>query len=178
MAERNRPVMRRIGCMRYFPGLALLLPLVLSAAAPPPASDPAEVIRQLYRDHQPWKGKRVEYNDPAVAARYFDDSLIALFGKDREQSERNKDLPCLDFDPILQAQDFDEAGITEPRIRAVPRGKDVAYEVTFTGRSKEWKNWSVRAIYLLERTRNGWRVHDIEFPKGGSLRKTLACWSN
>jgi Protein of unknown function (DUF3828) len=152
-----------------------MLPLALSAAAPAPIADPPEVIRRLYAAHQPWKHKWLEYDDPAVAARYFDDSLIALFRKDEEEAAQAKDASCLDFDPFLQAQDFDDAGITEPKIRPLSRGRDVAYEVAFTGKSEAWKNWNFRAVYVLVKTGKGWRVHDIEFAKGGSLRKTLSC---
>ena len=164
--------------MKLAAALLFLMPLSLSAAtspSTPAAADPAEVIRRLYQNHQPWNHKEVDYENPVVAARYFDDSLIALFRKEREAAERANDMGCVDFDPFLQAQDYDDAGITEPRIREVERSEGKGYEVTFTGRSEAWKGWNARAVYIVVKTNRGWRIHDIEFDKGGSLRRTLGC---
>lgn len=123
-----------------------------TAAAAPAAGDPADVIRRIYRDHRPWNRVRIELDHPEVAARYFDPPLAALLRKDFEEAERRQDMGCLDFDPFLQAQDFDEKGITEPRLRELKRSDGVAYEVTFTGRSEAWKKWNVRAVYVLSKT--------------------------
>ncbi|MFA6954812.1 MAG: hypothetical protein WC538_02950 [Thermoanaerobaculia bacterium] len=151
-----------------------LVPAVAILAAPAPAT-PEELVRLVYADHQPWAGKAIAWEDSAVLAKYCDASLVELFKKDGEYSARMQEVGCLDGDPFLDAQDYDEKGITPPKIRKVKGKSGDLYEVTFTGLSDAWKNWNVRLQYDVRKTPEGWRIHDIIFKNGDSLRKIFAC---
>jgi len=113
-----------------------------------------------------------------VLAKYCEPSLVALFQKDAEYSERMHEVGCLDGDPFLDAQDYDEAGITPLQIHKVKSKSGELYEVSFTGRSEAWKNWNVRLKYDVRKTPQGWRIFDIILQSGDSLRKLLSCNSN
>jgi hypothetical protein len=167
--------MRKTLCLHLFAVLLLcLMPAALLDAAPKSGS-PTDVIRLIYADHQPWAGKNIDLSDTVTMAKYFDPSLIALFKKDQDYSEKMHEIGCLDWDPFLQGQDYDESGTTPIKIREVKSKTGVLYEVTFTGRSEAWKNWNVRVRYDVRKTPNGWRIYDLFDKDGDSLRNVLSC---
>ena len=71
-------------------------------------TSPEDFIRSVYRFHQPW-GKQTDwFGDKRTLSKYFDKELTRLFMKDEECQKREKGVCNLDFDPIYDAQDFDE----------------------------------------------------------------------
>lgn len=156
-------------CLLLSPGFA-----AAPAHAPAPAS-PEALIRLVYAQHQPWFGKEIDWNDPVVAAKYFDPSLVALLKKDSDYSARMGEVGCLDGDPFLDAQDYDEDGITPIEIHEVSSPRAGLWEVSFTGVSPAWKDWNVRLRYDVRKTPRGWRIYDIIWAGGTSLRDTLSC---
>lgn len=148
----------------------------LAAIAPAAeAAEPEEIIRQIYADHQPWTRKFIDFGDTAGLRKYFDESLVALIQKDIDTSVATESIGCMDFDPLLDAQDFDDAGITSPQIRRIRDRSRVLFEVAFTGRSEAWKEWKVKLLFELTKTPQGWRVHDITYKSGHALRAILGC---
>jgi hypothetical protein len=90
--------------------LVLVLLTVVVSAAVAAGDGPEEVIRALYKAHQPWDHKELNLGNRAVLSKYFSPELTKLFLKNA-QVERDclkGDLCGLNFDPILGAQDFDD----------------------------------------------------------------------
>jgi hypothetical protein len=129
-------------------------------------SSPEELIRSLYRFHQPWKEQANWFGDKRTLSKYFDKELTDLFLKDAECEKQQEGVCNLDFDPIYDAQDFDEKPINL-QITAVA-GQPDSFKATFT-------NLGPRTlVYRLTNTPSGWRISDIKYAEGLSLKKLLS----
>ena len=101
----------------------------------------------------------------AVLAQYFDDSLTELILRDRACAERTHEICRLDFDPIWDSQD---PGATELKVLATGDSSVVAVTFRFPSTGE-----TIALSYRMVRTRNGWRVHDIAYHDGSTLRSQL-----
>jgi Protein of unknown function (DUF3828) len=60
--------------------------------------------------YAPYKGKNtkgIALDTDAQLRRYFEPSLVALISKDRKDAARHHDVPTLDGDPFIDAQDWE-----------------------------------------------------------------------
>ena len=129
-------------------------------------SAPEDLIRSLYRFHQPWKKRITWFGDKRTLSKYFDRELTALFLKDAKCEKQQEGVCNLDFDPIYDAQDFDEKPI-HLQITAVA-GQPDSFKVTFS-------NLGPRAlVYRLTNAPSGWRISDIKYAEGISLKELLS----
>jgi hypothetical protein len=148
---------------------ALFISLVFTSAAcfgaDTKKSSPEDFLRSLYRFHQPWTEQRSWFDNKQTLSKYFDKELTALFIKDDECKKREQGICNLDFDPIYDAQDFEKT--TNLQIAAVAGQPDL-FNVTFT-------NLGTRTlVYKLTNTPSGWRISDIKYPEGPSLKEILS----
>jgi hypothetical protein len=130
----------------------------------PAATSPTKVVTELYRAHN---GKADPLQYPAskkLLGAYFEKGLLSLFLKD--QSESKGEVGKLDFDPLYAAQDFD---IKDFSVALVAEQKDSA-EVTAS-----FKNigTSEKIVFLLLPTAQGWRITDIKYSDGSTLKGIL-----
>jgi hypothetical protein len=130
----------------------------------PASTSPTKVVTDLYRAH---KGKADPLQYPAskkLLATYFEKGLLSLFLKD--QSESKGEVGKLDFDPLYDAQDFD---IKDFSIALVAQQKDSA-EV-----AASFKNigTSEKIVFVLSNTAQGWRITDIKYSDGRTLKDIL-----
>ena len=149
---------------------ALFISLVFASAAcfggDTKTSSPEDFLRSVYRFHQPGRDTRDWFGDKRTLSKYFDKELTALFIKDDECVKREHGVCNLDFDPIYDAQDFDKK-TTDLQIAAVVGQPDL-FNVTFT-------NLGTRTlVYRLTNTPSGWRISDIKYPEGPSLKEILS----
>ena len=148
---------------------ALFISLVFTSAACFGADtknpSPEDFLGSLYRFHQPWTEQRGWWDNKQTLSKYFDKELTALFLKDAECQKREQGVCNLDFDPIYDAQDFEKT--TNLQITAVAGQPDL-FKVTFT-------NLGTRTlVYKLTNTPSGWRISDIKYAEGPSLKETLS----
>ena len=148
---------------------ALFILLIFTSAAcfgaDTKKSSPEDFIRSLYRFHQPWTQQRGWFDNKQTLSKYFDKELTALFLKDVECQKREQGVCNLDFDPIYDAQDFEKT--TNLQIAAVVGHPDL-FKVTFT-------NLGTRTlVYKLTNTASGWRISDIKYSEGASLKELLS----
>jgi hypothetical protein len=130
----------------------------------PAATSPTKVVTELYRAHN---GKADPLQYPAskkLLGAYFEKGLLSLFLKD--QSESKGEVGKLDFDPLYAAQDFD---IKDFSVALVAEQKDSA-EV-----AASFKNigTSEKIVFLLLPTAQGWRITDIKYSDGSTLKGIL-----
>jgi len=130
----------------------------------PAPTSPTKVITDLYHAH---KGKADPLQYPAskkLLGAYFEKGLLSLFLKD--QSESKGEVGKLDFDPLYDAQDF---GIKDFSIALIAQQKDSA-EV-----AASFKNigTSEKIVFLLSNTAQGWRITDIKYSDGRTLKDIL-----
>jgi len=148
---------------------ALFISLVLTSAtcfgADTKESSPEDFLRSVYRFDQPWTEQPDWFGDEQTLSKYFDKELTALFMKDAECQKREQGVCNLEFDPIYEAQDFEKT--TNLRIAAVAGQADL-FNVTFT-------NLGTRTlVYKLTKTPDGWRISDIKYAEGPSLKEILS----
>jgi hypothetical protein len=123
-----------------------------------------ELVVQLYKEHS---GKSDPLQYPAskkLLPNYFYKPLLDLYLKDQEASKG--EVGALDFDPLYDAQDFE---ISDFNLVVLPNKKGSAYVAA------RFKNMGVdqEIIFTLQRTKTGWRIADIQYKDGRSLRKIL-----
>jgi len=133
------------------------------AGAPAPTS-PAKIVTDLYSAH---RGKPDPLQYPAsrkLLGTYFDVGLLSLFLKD--QSESQGEVGKLDFDPLYAAQDFE---IKDFSVRLIAQQNNSAEVAAF------FKNVGTREkiVFLLSDTAQGWRITDIKYSDGRTLKGIL-----
>ena len=148
--------------------LLCLLFLVFGGAAAQAATGSANDFLTAIYQHYVGKGGEagLPLDSNADIRRYFTPSLAALMIADRATAAKNDDVPTLDGDPFVDAQDWE---IKDLHIAVSEVGADHATgTVTF-------KNIDSPVTITLDlvRTPKGWRIDDIHWPDG-TLRGLLA----
>jgi hypothetical protein len=149
---------------------AFLRPLILAIAwivplAPPALADeatPQAFLTALYQRYEAKSFPGIDYADKRVLQRYFEPSLIALIIADQAAAKKRDEVPALDGDPFIDAQEWK---ITQLAITTQADGADKATgSVIFRNFNKPEK-----LVVRLVRLKAGWRIADIVWPEG-SLR--------
>jgi len=91
---------------------------------------------------------------------YFEKALLSLFLKD--EAESHGEVAKLDFDPLYAAQDFE---IKDFSVVLVAQQKDSA-EVAASFKDMV----SEKIAFLLANTAEGWRITDIKYSDGRTLK--------
>src|SRR6266853_1854149 len=123
-----------------------------------------ELVAQLYKEHS-GKSDPLQYPvSKKLLPNYFYKPLLDLYLKDQEDSKG--EVGKIDFDPLYDAQDFK---ISDFNLVVLPDKKGSGYVVA------RFKNMGVdqEIIFELRRTKMGWRIADIQYKDGRSLRKIL-----
>lgn len=146
--------------------LAIVL-LVLAAACskePPaaPREDASKLVTELYREHDAQHGPFFQTDSKASLDKYFEPSLAELIWKDAVDSKG--EVGALDFDPLYDAQDVEPKNLTVGA--AQPDGESVRVPVSFVS-----YNEKRQLTYVLARAGNAWRISDILYADGRTLRK-------
>jgi hypothetical protein len=138
--------------------LVSLLTATLSTAAEP---SPKGLVAQFYKAHG---SKHDPLNETQLLGGYFDAALLKLYLKD--QREAKGEVGRLDGDPLYNAQDIEIKDFSVSAPETV--GGETWVTVHFRNLGKP-----ARVIYVLSRTADGWRISDIRYDDGSSLKKIL-----
>jgi hypothetical protein len=142
--------------------LVMLLVSFLTAAILSAAELSAkDLVAQLYQAH---RSKHDPLDETQLLGRYFDNALLKLYLKDKR--EANGEVGRLDGDPLYNAQDMEikDFSISAPEMA----GGETRVMVHFKNIGKP-----TRLIYVLSQTPDGWRISDIRYDDGSSLKKIL-----
>ena len=141
----------------------LVLLVTTLAAAISIAGDlsPKDLVAQLYQAHN---SKHDPLDETALLGHYFDAALLNLYLKDKREAKG--EVGRLDGDPLYNAQDMEikDFSISTPAVA----GGEVRVTVNFKNLGKP-----TRVVYILSRTANGWKISDIRYDDGSSLKKIL-----
>ena len=142
--------------------LVSLLTAMISNAAELSAKD---VVAQLYQAH---RSKHDPLQETQSLGRYFDPALLKLYLKDKREAKG--EVGRLDGDPLYNAQDIEikDFSVSAPEIGPSRTGIETQVTVHFKNLGKP-----TRVIYMLNRTADGWRISDIRYDDGSSLKKIL-----
>lgn len=142
---------------------ALFLLVVIAVADIAIAADrpPGEVVAELYQAH---RSARDPLDHTELLSRYFHPTLLRLYLNDKREAKG--EVGRLDGDPLYNAQ---EVEITDFKISApqMDRG-EARVTVLFKNLRKP-----VRVVYVLSATHEGWRINDIRYDDGSSLKRIL-----
>jgi hypothetical protein len=138
--------------------LVSVLTAAFSSAAEPSAKD---LVAQLYQAH---RSKHDPLDETQLLGRYFDSALLKLYLKDKREAKG--EVGRLDGDPLYNAQDIQikNLSISAPEMA----GGETRVTVHFKNIDKP-----THVIYALSRTADGWRISDIRYDDGSSLKKIL-----
>jgi hypothetical protein len=134
--------------------------LVVPIAAGAQGGAPIDFLRSIY---EPYKQAGFKGQPYWEAERFFATELAQAIQRDLQEARRRKEVPTLDGDPFIDAQDWRIASIGY----AVSTGPDgrAAAVVTFTNADQPKQ----LAVFLVQ-TPRGWRIDDIVGRGGASLR--------
>jgi hypothetical protein len=116
---------------------------------------------QLYQARE---SKHDPLNETQLLGRYFDAELLKLYLRDIREAKG--EVGRLEVDPLYYAQDFEikDFSISGPQIT----GGAARVTVDFKNIGKPH-----RIVYVLNRTPGGWKISDIRYDDGNSLKKIL-----
>jgi len=147
--------------MAAFAVVAIGLPAARADAATASPRDFLAAIYAAYRGKANAAG--VKLDDDGAIRSFFEPSLAALIIKDHADARKRNEVPALDGDPFVDAQDWKISGVN---ITVHAAGADKAAGiVSFSNFDKP-----VRVVYDLVRLKEGWRIADIRWSRGESLR--------
>ncbi len=138
--------------------------LLAGAPASVDATGPVAFVRDIYRAYEGARAKGQPMADRPARRRLFTPSLAKLIDDDYEPAERRGEVGILNFDPFVKAQDFEVDAVA---VRTEPTGPGRApATVTYT-------NFGQPATTRLDlvQGRGGWRIDEIRWSQGGSLRQ-------
>ena len=143
-----------------FKTIAVLLTLTAATTFTGELS-PKDLVAQLYQAH---RSKHDPLDETQLLSRYFDAELLKLYLKDKREAKG--EVGRLDGDPLYNAQ---EIQITDFSISAPKTtGGETRVMVRFKNIGK-----STRVEYVLGRTPDRWKISDIRYDDGSSLKKIL-----
>lgn len=115
---------------------------------------PETFLSGIYKQYEGKDAKGVDYSSPDKFGQYFDEAMTQLFVKD--QKEAGEDIGRLDFDPFVNAQDFELSAI-QVKVSDSATGS-AKVTVTFNNTGKQ-----TASIFDLSMTKSGWRITDIHW---------------
>jgi hypothetical protein len=145
-------------------GLLLAL-IAMPTVAASPNDSPQDLMRELYRVHDQGNGTLL---DPAASQErriYFTESLAAALDQDLNRPDP-EEPGKLDFDIFYNAQDT-EIGELDFAVAKVSGNTTFAI-ARFTNFGDP-----IEIIYRVVNDGRGWRIDDIDYGAGHTLRKTL-----
>jgi hypothetical protein len=150
---------------RFLTFLALSLTFAFPALAADSDTPDAFLkgIYSHYGDSDKKDGAGVMIDSAAQLRRYFTADLVALIEADEKAAEKRGDVPTLDGDPFIDAQDWQ---VTDLKIHVDSQTATAAKATVTFENVKEPK-----VVQLdLVNTPKGWRIADIFWKGDGSLR--------
>jgi len=122
---------------------------------------PKDLVAQFYQVH---RSKHEPLDETQLLGRYFDAALLKLYLKDKREAKG--EVGRLDGDPLYNAQDMEirDFSVGAPETA----GSETRVTVHFKNIGKP-----TRIVYVLSRAADGWRISDIRYDDGSSLKKIL-----
>jgi hypothetical protein len=123
-------------------------------------------VTKIYDAYKGENSKGILIDTDAAIRRYFEPSLAALISKDQKDAARRHDVPTLDGDPFIDAQDWDISAV-DIAVRDASPDKAVA--------TVSFKNidHSTTVVLDLIKIKSDWRIANITWQRDGGKKETL-----
>src|ERR1700730_12563578 len=143
----------------------LTVALVPAGAAldDPPAK---AFLEKIYAAYKGKNSKGILLDSDAMLRRYFEPGLAALMIKDSKDAAKRGDVPELDGDPFINAQDW-EIGPVDIVVRDIAPDKASA---TAKFRKLRDVDEETTVAYDLVKLKDGWRIAEITWDGKDTLR--------
>jgi len=156
----RRTVLLIAASMLGMPSVASVTPAVAAEASA------TAFVTRIYDAYKGENSKGILIDTDAAVRRYFEPSLAALISKDQKDAARRHDVPTLDGDPFIDAQDWDISA-ADIAVRDASPDKAVAI-ISF-------KNIDQATTVVLDLTKikRDWRIANITWQREGGKKETL-----
>jgi hypothetical protein len=136
-------------------------PAAPAAARVSPAQEANKVVAALYRDHDAQRSPFFQTDSREPLDRYFEPSLAELIWNDAVEAQG--EVGALGFDPLYDGQDVEPKNLTVHDAQA--EGETVLVPVSF-------ENYGAKQqlTYVLARAGETWKISDIRYADGRTLR--------
>lgn len=154
------------GFLRRVAGCAIaLIALTLFTAgyASAQSASAQAFVEAIYKPYAIKGFKGIPYSTEASLRGYFEPKLAGAINKDMEAAAKRKEVPKLDGDPFIDAQEWEIANLA---INVKSGGDKASATVGFTNFGQP----KTISLDLVKSGSAGWRIADIVVPSG-SLRK-------
>jgi hypothetical protein len=124
-------------------------------------------ITAIYDSYKGKDAKGTPLDSERTIRRYFEPKLASLMASDQKAAARRNEVGALDFDPFLDAQEWDITTF-DIVVSDAAAGKAQA-TVKFVNLGQ-----SMTVVLDLVQVRNAWRIHEITWQQNGkteTLRK-------
>jgi hypothetical protein len=138
-------------------------------AAPAFARDASATafITAIYNSYRSKDAKGIPLDSERMIRRYFEPRLATLMVKDRQAAARRHEVGLLDFDPFLDAQDWDVTAV------------DIVVSDATVGKAQATVKFvnlgEARSVLLdLVQVKQAWRIYDITWQRDGAAETLRA----
>jgi len=123
-------------------------------------------VTKIYDAYKRKNSKGILIDTEAALRRYFEPSLVAMIIKDEKAAARRHEVPTLDGDPFIDAQDWEISAI-EVAVSDASAGKATA--------TVNFKNFDEpkKVVLDLVKLKSDWRIADITWQRDGRETETL-----
>jgi len=142
------------------------MPVVGATPAVAAEASATAFVTRIYDAYQGENSKGILIDTDAAIRRYFEPSLAALISKDQKDAARRHDVPTLDGDPFIDAQDWDISAL-DIAVRDASPDKAVA-TVSF----KNIDHSTMIALDLIK-IKSDRRIANITWQREGGKKETL-----
>ena len=142
-------------------GLLLAAALIVQTAALAQGASPLAFLEQVYKVYRNNSNARgIDYSKPDNVRRYFAPPLAKAILKDKADARKKDEVPRLNGDPFIDAQDWEIANLKIEMKPGATR-RNATGVVTFTNAKQP------QTVTLdLVKTGDGWRIAEIKAPSG------------
>jgi hypothetical protein len=130
----------------------------VAAARPAEAADTSahDFVAAIYDTYVGKAGNGIALDTDQAVQRYFEPALAALIRKDQTDAERRNEVATLDFDPFVDAQDWDIAAFTVAITDAGPGKAKATVKFNNSGKPST-------VVLDLVKLGNAWKISDISW---------------
>jgi hypothetical protein len=160
-------MMKTVKSILVIAAMCFTVGLSISVHAQPAATkrlSPDALVSDLYREHNRKHSPFFQTRSRALLYKYFEKSLADMIWKDAVGSK--KEVGAIDGDPLYDAQDMD--------IKKFVIGKP-SYENSKALVSVSFENLGQQKtiVFILVNGRSGWRIGDLDYGQGRTLKGDL-----
>ncbi len=138
--------------------IALVLTQPRAGAGGAALADPRAFVVDIYTQYTDNEAPVLDWNGED-AARLFEPQLAAAIASDaREAGARGEVSDVLDFDPFVQAQDYEITALKITVLQSQARSAELLVTFRNAGRPTALR-------FDLVRLESGWRIHDMRWGK-------------